>query len=306
MAQINVVWLSYHKPDIIARGYWDQGLLEDIFKLEDYEYIHRDDTDWVDESVPFEQRPGAVVIINGRTHIEDTDKINRDIAKLRWVLFIDTGDEEATFPWREVKHPLMRVWMMLPRMNQHDDTHFKLPNGYRPTTREVLKDLPAQQRDIPYMFAGQVNHARREECVAVAKQFQTVYPNSVVVTGDRFGAELIDYKGYMQALARTKIALCPSGIESPDNFRLYEALEAGCLPVVDAFSTRNQSHGFWRYLFGDDIPFPIVSYWDKLPDMLPQLLAEWPERAAKCYAWWQQRKRALRFQLVDDIKELNR
>jgi hypothetical protein len=294
----NVVWLSYHKPEIIARGYWDQGLLEDIFKQG--EYNHLDSTNEVPDG------EGAIVIINGRTHIEDAEKITADIFRLRWCLFIDTGDEEANFPWRDVKHPLMRVWMMLPRMNQHDDTHFKLPNGYRPTTRDVLRRVGYQKRDIDYFFAGQVNHPRREQCVAALEEIIPQFPNGVILKTDGFGKEAINYDGYLSYMARAKIVPCPSGIESPDNFRLYEALEAGCLPVVDAFSTNFQTHGFWRYLFGDDIPFPIVSYWDKLPSMMPQLLAEWPERSAKCFAWWQQKKREIKYQLIDDVKELSK
>jgi hypothetical protein len=300
----HVVWISYHRPEIIARGYWDQGLLEDVFKQGEFE--HHDSFEWADHAAEKGRWPGAIVIINGRTHIEDTAKINADIAKLKWVLFIDTGDEEATFPWREVTHPLMRVWMMLPRMNQHDDVHYKLPNGYRPTTHKTLGELGYRVRNIDYMFAGQVNHPRREECVAVLEQHLPLYPSSVLVKTDTFGKEAISYPDYLGMLARTKIALCPSGIESPDNFRLYEALEAGCLPVVDAFSTNFQTPGFWQYLFGGDVPFPVVSYWDKLPEMLPQLLAEWPERSAKCFGWWQQKKREIKFRLLDDVKELSR
>lgn len=296
MGQVNVVWKSYHKPDIIERGYWDQAILEEMLP-------------WADHHTNFADVPpgeGAVVIINGRTHIEDTAQITQDIAGLSWVLFIDTGDEEATFPWREVKHPRMKVWIQLPRMNQHDDVSFHLPNGYRPTTRELLNKVGYQNRTVDYFFAGQVNHPRRQECMIVASQFLGQYPTSVIRESHEFGKEVMPYPEYLATMARTKIALCPSGIESPDNFRLYEALEAGCLPVVDAFSTQVQTPGFWRYLFGDDVPFPIISYWDKLPDMLPQLLAEWPERSAKCFAWWQQKKREIRYKLLDDVKELSR
>lgn len=297
MGKINVVWASYHKPDIIARHYWDQGLLEDIFKQG--EFTHYDGMG----AVPADE--GAIFIINGRTHVEDTDKINADIAKLPWVLFIETGDEEALFPWRDVKHPLMRVWVQLPRMNEHDDVAFHLPNGYRPTTRALLAEIGQQERTIDYFFAGQNNHPRREECLVVAKQFSTVY-KAALAESQEFGKEVIPYPKYLEIMTQSKLVLCPSGVESPDNFRLYEALEAGCVPIVDAFSTQVKTHGFWRYLFGDDVPFPIVSYWDKLPDMLPQLLAEWPERSAKCSAWWQQKKREIRYKLLDDVKELSR
>lgn len=297
---INVVWISYHKPEIIERGYWDQGLLEDLFKQASCQHF----TSVSD--VP--DGEGAVFVINGRTHIteDDISRINDDISKLPWVLFVDTGDEESSFPWRNVKHPLMRVWMMLPRMNQHDDTHFKLPNGYRPTTRELLGTIGCQERSIDYSFVGQVNHERRKQCFDVAVQFMSLYPNSVVIGTKGFGQEAVAYPEYMELMAKSKIVLCPSGIESPDNFRLYEALEAGCLPVVDAFSTNFKTSGFWRYVFGDDVPFPIVDYWDAFPDMIPGLLADYPANANRCFAWWQQYKRKLKYQLLDDVKELSK
>lgn len=310
---VDVLWLSYHEPEILARGYWDQGLLEDVFKQGGYEHhVGRAEvTAFLDandaEEVP-ENRKGAIVIINGRTHIEDTEEINADIHDLRWVLFIETGDEEATFPWREVKHPRMRVWMQLPRMNQHDDVSFRLPNGYRPTTHDTLQIAGYQDKSIDWMFAGQVNHARREQCVqelTFLRDSGTI-DNGILVTTKTFGAEAMEYGQYLRQLARTRIAPCPSGIESPDNFRLYEALEAGCLPVVDAFSTNNQTLGFWRYLFGDDIPFPIVGYWDELIKLMPELLKDYPRNANRCFAWWQQRKRAIRFKLIDDVEDLSK
>ena len=294
MDQTDVVWLSYHK-DVLARGYWDQGLLEDIFKQGNFK--HHTSTKGI--------KGGAVVVINGRTHVDDTDKINKDIEHLDWVLFIETGDEEALFPWREVKHPLMKVYIQLPRMNQHDDVEFHLPNGYRPNTMDLLKDIGQQERIFDYSFAGQVNHERRQQCVDVLNQFKPLYNSNVVAT-DTFGKEAVPYPEYLRYLAQTKIAPCPSGIESPDNFRLYEALEAGCLPMVDAFSTNFKTTGFWRYLFGDDIPFPIIDYWDALPELLPELLKDYPANANRCFAWWQQYKRKMKYKLFDDIKELSR
>jgi|GEM_PF-1500146 len=297
---INVYWVSYH-DDILAHGFWDNGLLDDIFKQ--VNFTHHEV-----KNKPFpkvEDGAGGIFIINGRTHVEDADKINADIAKLRWVLFIDTGDEEALFPLFDIKHAMMKRWVMLPRMNQHDDANYRLVNGYRPETRDTLKAIGQQTANIDYSFVGQVNHERRQQCVDVAKQFQTIYPSAIVEGTDGFGKEALKYPAYLDVMAQSKIVLCPSGIESPDNFRLYEALEAGALPVVDAFSTNNKTAGFWRYLFGNDIPFPIVDYWDALPDMIPALLADYPANANRCFAWWQGLKRSIRYQLLDDVKGLS-
>lgn len=310
---VHVLWLSYHEPDILARGYWDQGLLEDIFKQgsfmhhvgrsEVFDFLEANDS----VEIP-EEREGAIVVINGRTHVDDVLQVNSDIIRLRWCLFIETGDEEATFPWREIKHPRMKVWMMLPRMNQHDDVSFHLPNGYRPVTRSTLHEVGYQPKRFDWFFAGQVNHARREQCVQELKYLvdSGENTNGNLVTTDEFGKEVLPYHRYMETMAESKVVMAPSGVESPDNFRLYEALEAGCLPIVDAFSTRNQAPGFWRYLFGDDIPFPIVNYWDELPKLLPELLKDYPRNANRCFAWWQLKKREIKYKLLDDVAELSR
>lgn len=296
MDPVNVFWLSYHK-DVLARGYWDQGLLEDTFNKGNFNHhIGMKDLEG-----------GGVVVINGRTHVEDIEKINQDISKLDWVLFIITGDEEALFPWADIKHPMKRIWVMLPRMNEHNDISYRLVNGYRPDTREILKVIGPQQRRLDWSFIGQNNHERRELCAVVLRQLEPMYPNKCkLVETDAFGKEVVNYNEYLKTLASTKIAPCPSGIESPDSFRLYEALEAGCYPVVDAFSTNNQAPGFWKYLFGESPPFPIVDYWDKFFIILPDLLNEWPNNANKVFAWWQGIKRSMYWKLIDDIRELSK
>lgn len=300
MDTINVVWASYNKPEILARGYWDQGMLEDMFQARGpFQFNHTENI----ADVP--KGEGAVFIINGRTHTKNTKAINVDISRLAWCLFIDTGDEEAVFPWREIKHPRMAVWVMLPRMNQHDDVSFHMPNGYRPQTRRILKEIGELPRDIGFFFAGQVTHERRQQCLEAAVQLKDRY-NGVIVTTKSFGEEKVPYDVYLRNLARSNVALCPSGPETPDNFRLYEALEAGCVPIVDAFSTNHKHPGFWQYLFGNDVPFPVLNYWDELSTVLPQVLSNWDELSVKVSVWWQKYKRDMHDKLISDIKELSK
>lgn len=310
MDPINVYWLSYH-DDILARGYWDNELLEDMFRRGNFIHHELKNIGTEMESNDFPEIPqgeGGIVIINGRTHTDDTVAINKDISKLAWCLFIITGDEEAVFPWRNIKHPIMKVWVMLPRMTEHNDASFKLPQGYATGTRELLKDIGYHEKTQDWFFAGQVNHERREQCIQELQYLTDSgqSPNGTYLVGNTFGKEILPRRDYLEHLAKTKIALCPSGIETPDSFRFYEALEAGCLPVVDAFSTNFKTPGFWKYVFGDDIPFPIVTYWDELITLMPTLLKEYPANANKCFAWWQQKKRDLYNRIIDDVKELSK
>lgn len=308
MDQIDVIWKSYREPEIIARGYWDQAIVEDLFNHQnkDYNFTHHtrfDDLSYGEDM----DNPGAVVVINGRTHVEDIEKINTAIAKLRWCLLIITGDEEGLFPWQDIKHPLLRTWVQLPRMNVHNDVSQKLPNGPRPGTRQILKEIGLQEKTQDWFFAGQINHDRREQCIEQLRYLKDSgeSPNGTFIETHAFGEEKLGQQQYIHNMAISKIVLCPSGIETPDTFRLYEALEAGCLPVVDAFATRNQSYGFWQYLFDEEVPFPIVDYWDKLPELMPELLRDFPHNANKAFAWWQNKKRNLGIKLINDIREIN-
>lgn len=285
---IDVVWVSYHEEKgIDHRGYWDHGIVEEWLK----DCRHHLD---------FKGVRAGVVVVPARVHSMDTDQLNRDLAELDWCVLILTGDEESDFPWREIAHPHIKIWVMHPRVGLHDEAT-KLPNGYRPTTLQLLKETGPQERDQDWFFSGQVNHPRRQQCVEVLRNM----PGGSLHETDGFGKEALAYPEYLAQMARSKIVLCPSGIETPDSFRLYEALEAGCLPVVDAYATNNPVRGYWQYLFGE-VPFPIISEWSLLPELMPQLLKEWPENANKVFAWWINYKRKLKAELEEQIWTLSR
>lgn len=299
METIKVIWPSYN-PEAINRGYWDQGIAEDLFERPaEYSWDHRTDFEGLTTN------EGAVVVLNGRMHHDYLQRLMPDLNKLRWVLLMITGDEEAVFPFEEVKHPLLRIWVQLPRMNRHNDVSYKLPNGYRAGTRQILKEIGVQPHIYDFSFVGQINHPRREQCYEAANGLQAQYPKYLIGT-DGFGKEALSQHDYLTVLAQSKIVLCPSGIETPDTFRLYEALEAGCLPIVDAFASNNQDWGFWSYLFKGGVPFPVIPYWSELPNLLPELLRSYPENANKVSAWWQNIKRDMHNKLIYDIKDISR
>lgn len=298
MDSVDIVWVTYHK-DILARFYWDQGILEDIFKQGNYTHHIGFDDYWKNA-----KHDGAIVIINGRTHASAKDyaKLNEDIKPLRWVILIITGDEESLFDHIQVKHPLMTYWVQLPRLNKHNDVH-RLVNGYRPTTREILGKVSRYQdeRTCDWMFAGQITHRRREQCEHILQSAEMQKLQNVFITTKTFGEEAIEYSEYLTAMSHTKFVLCPSGPESPDSFRVWEALEAGCIPIVDSHSTNNEVPGFWEYLLGNDMPFPIVNEWYELPTLMPQLLKEYPHNANRAFAWWQLHKFNLKRELEKEI-----
>lgn len=282
--KLNVIYLSVN-PEVPPHSFWDHGLLSEyLFRQFDCDYHEVD-------SIPKGVK-GGVVVIPARNQKDYIDEVNKEIGKLEWAVVFLTGDEESVFPWRELKHEKMLVWVMSPKQGVHDDSAGKLGSGYRKEAPGLLKEIGLQYRTLDYFFAGQVTHPVREQCIDQLKKI----PNGRLVETKGFG-QGINYREYLENMARSKFVPCPSGPETADTFRLFEALEAGCVPIAD-------SGNYWPYLFDEPVPFPVVSNWEVLPSLMPQLLSEWPESSNRVYSWWQNYKRRLADKLEDQITTL--
>lgn len=241
---------------------------------------------------------GAVVIVAGR-YPEALDRVRAAIAPLAWVLLIVTGDEASVFPWRAVEHPNLRWWIMTPRPDVHAglDARF-VGSGWPPHLRANLDghDLP---RERDWCFAGQVNHERRHRLVDTLRE--------------RGGGTLIRTAGfaeglapavYADLLARTRVVPCPSGRETPDSFRLYEALEAGCVPLADAACPAYADRDYWSMVFPEPPPFDLVDDWGDVGKHIDAALDGWAHRANVVQAWWLRHRVRMSGWLAADLDHL--
>lgn len=295
LAMIPVVWLNYHEADGIAtRGYFDFGMLEAV----------TDETLWrVPGSPGYEHREslegldGGVVVLPARHHKGDIDRLNADLSRLRWCVLILAGDEGHEFPWRRVKHRNMQMWVMSPRP-EHYGTARYIGSGW-PGWFPGL--LPAEQveRDVPFSFAGQVTHARRKEAWEAMEYARSVYPDAVMVGTESFTAGL-PQEEYAALLARTMVVPCPSGPLSPDSFRAFEALEAGCIPILDLRTPLDVERGYWHKVLGEH-PCPQIDQWPELLAIVHRQTEGWPGTSNRVFGWWQGYKRRLAHNLRSDV-----
>lgn len=304
---VPIAWVSYHEPDIIRRGYWDQGLLERTIDrslhrpVQPVPYSHHDGI----ETLPAGAE-GAVVVVPAQHHAgaEDLSRLNAEIANLGWVLVILTGDECSLFPWQDLQHPALRLWVMTPHPEHHAECPARfIGEGWRYDTPEVLAETSAA-KDQDWFFAGQVTHRRRKALAAALRRLSAQSGRLVETPGFTQGMERRDY---LRALARAKVAPCPAGACTPDSFRLYEALEAGCLPLLDDTSPKGWS-GFWALMerSGARPPAPTVERWADVGTVIDSEVGDqWPANANRASAWWQGYKRSLAYALDDDVREVS-
>lgn len=289
---IPVVWLSYTDGEH-PEDKWDAGMLRLLFDgdlwtpVGAHTFEHRHD---------LPATGGAVVVFPAGIHRDQYDRLNADLAHLDWVLLILTADEGSLFETKHIHHPNLILWVMTPRPD-HDypaGTRF-IGEGYATDTRTVLADA-CTTKSTDTLFAGQVTHLRRRQMATALNDVA-----DIVETGGF--AQGLPRDAYLERLAAAKVAPAPSGPVTPDSFRLYEALEAGALPLADAVCPAYQTPGYWD-MVAPGHPFPTITDWANSADAVNTALNDWPGNANHASAWWQAHKRTMAYWLIDDLDTL--
>ncbi len=287
---IPVVWLVSH-PEC-----WDQALTDDILSGRSWSTGH--DFEHYVGLDRLEGLTGAVVVIPGANQADNAEAISEALGRLSWALVLVTSDEERRFPLEALdQHSHVMAWLQYPR--EDDQADFYLPVGYPPHFREQL-DGHGYGKPRRWFWAGQVNHERRKTLAAILQEM----PDGLSVETEGF-TQGLDWHTYALALARSRFAPCPSGPYSVDSFRVAEALEAGCLPIVDSrTSAATALDRLWARAY-PGAPMPSVHDWANLPAVLDELAEDWPRNGARAGAWWLDYKRRLAERLGDTVSSLS-
>lgn len=276
-----IIYLSV-KDGTPASSYWDQALITDLLK---------------DSLFDGNNDGGAIVILPGAYQAPYIKEINQELSKLKWVLLIVTSDEESNFPVEKIKHPKIKIYVQYPKRGRHDK-YAKFPLGY---TSETRKCLQLVDKDVDFFCSGQNTHIRRRECFQALLHKEMGLTHRVMKTeGFAQGLSPEEYHDYMN---RTKVAPAPSGIVSQDSFRLYEALEAGAIPIGDNINPSGDDD-FWEFLI-PNAPFPTINDYSDLSGYIDDQLVDFQAKANRVQSWWIKYKRDLKNQLIDDIAELS-
>lgn len=271
MKTTEILYLSV-KDDVPPTGYWDHQFIKDIFA-----------------DIPNTDR--KVIVIPGAYQWDVIDELNEVINNFEKVLVIITSDEEAKFDSRKLKHDDMVLY------SQYGNGGFRFPLGYTPNTKKLLKKFGLVTKSQDWFFSGQITHPRRE---LMADKLRPINgKGGLLVETDGF-AKGLSKEEYLYNMAISKVAPCSPGAVSVDSFRLYEALEAGCIPVADDMSSLQSFRAnYWQKLFGD-VGFPTFIDSRHITMLIDQSLKH-PNMNNKVMAWWINKKHQFKEQLKHQL-----
>jgi hypothetical protein len=119
---------------------------------------------------------------------------------------------------------------------------------------------------------------------------------------------------YAELLSNSKFALSPRGNYSVDCFRVYEALEAGAIPIIESqgksqafsallnpqliikYGSRDRgfwlrNYHYWENAFSARFPCPLIYNWSDLESVIHSIDVE--QSSEKLKQWWKDYKNAL-------------
>lgn len=177
-----------------------------------------------------------------------------------------------------------------------------LMNGFNVAVRK-----PARDRRYAWSFAGNVEKSARPAMLKTLAAIEGGHVHGAdssgpwLLRGAANPTPPLAVADYAQLMSETVFAPCPAGWQNLDSFRVCEALEAGCIPIVE----RRTSYDYFRQFFGEH-PMVTVSDWSEAPAAIAQLQAD-PDaletRRFACEIWWQDHKRATALSVQDAIRK---
>jgi hypothetical protein len=152
----------------------------------------------------------------------------------------------------------------------------------------------ASERPLAWCFLGALNAAR----ASMIGEFRRIEPHRLHLIA-REGDRKVSRDEYKQALRSSAFVPCPMGNVMLETYRLYEALEAGAIPLL----TR---HAWMPYhdLVMPGHPIPSFPAWSAARRFAEELLADPTALDAlqvHIAAWWESYKATLQHELCDFV-----
>ena len=284
---IKLFWNTQNQNKISADDSNEKNTRDNIWGI-----YHRNNSDkWIHEIL----RKIKLKIVNNTNELERGDhlivvdssveKKDELYSKLSLVcnkmFLIHLGDESGQYNLSSIYKKFNFVWRSFCSNKYFKNQNVScLPIGYKSGT--VYKKI-ANVRKYKWAFIGTPHKSSRHDLLY---QFLDIKPSFFHKT-QKFNEKIIDVTKMSEILSSTQFIPCPNGFVHPETYRVYEALECGCIPIVE------NAYKYYDRLFPQN-PFLKVNKWSEAKP----ILNEWKndqiqKRQEECKLWWSKQKKNL-------------
>ena len=206
--------------------------------------------------------------------------------KVKKIFLIHLGDEGGAEK-KDLVYPLCEhIWrtFSLPMFKNFKNVT-SIPIGYKCDPKKDKINI--LKRNYKWSFLGTTHGSSRYDLL---DKHKNIMPNFINLTEDFSGKKSMDTNDYYKILNNSIFAPIPHGYFHPETYRLYEALEAGCIPIIE-----NQFKFFDNFLPNN--PLPSVNSWEDSSTIIKKYLENKKDIEIvgnKINDWWTQHKENLK------------
>ncbi len=205
------------------------------------------------------------------------------------IYLIHLGDEGGAHDLSSIYKNCNYIWRVFCLNKYFNNKKVScIPLGYKSGT---LFDKQVNGRKYKWAFIGTPHKSSRHDLLF---QLSNIRPSMIHKT-DKFNVKIIEVHEMSKILSSTEFIPCPNGFVHPESYRLYEALECGCIPIVE------NAYKYYERLFPNN-PFIKVDRWIEAKSVI----REWgndkiKQKRAECREWWSQYKKQIQEFIVNKI-----
>ncbi len=159
-----------------------------------------------------------------------------------------------------------------------------IPLGFKAGFARAGDTKPIQARKYLWSFAGDAKKLTRQPMLGAMEALGGGFTHLTQGFGS---ADALPIHAYRALLDDSVVVPCPGGWSNLETFRVYEALEAGCIPIVE----KRPGFEYFTRLLGPH-PLPTVATWSEAAELIGQLKTTDGLEALRqaCATWWAARK----------------
>lgn len=284
-ARISLVWQAERKK------VWEEDWLTELLTGIDYEIV--DDMKfekYIDNSI-------VVVVPPQEKQMVPYFKKMHDLGyKFGVILLSDECYTCTTEFYQYAQFVFRNYWH---KQFAHDPKVICFGLGYKTGFWKSIPRSLAANKDRPYCwsFAGQIGG--KPTRAAMISELKKAGPYCIHEINAWLDPRSLGTQEYQSLMLNSVFIPCGRGFWNIDSFRIWEALECGCIPIVEKFPL-----DYFKKFLGDH-PFLAVDSWEQAPFLMAQLFADPGALEAKrqeCMQWWREYKKKTNMIFVHTIK----
>ena len=231
------------------------------------------------------------ILNNEKIIIVDSELSNKNdfyknlLNKTKNIFLIHLGDEGGTENTNFIYNNCLHIWRTFCLGEFFNNKKITcIPIGYKKGITNNQKKI--LDRKYNWSFLGTTHGSSRFDLLYQHQRIENGFSRT---TKEFASKDSLGTSEYYNILANTKFLPIPHGYYHPETYRLYEALESGCIPIIE------NPHKFFDKFYPNN-PLLKIELWKESPALINSYLKDKNKisnLSDKIFNWWDEYKKNL-------------